>query len=91
MAFLRLIIEETGPAVGPHHTVQQPDRVRDHARIHVVVDRDRDAQLFAGVLVHDRVVALGDRELAEHAVVETILRLVGVAEQAEGAGGPIRP
>ena len=86
MARLRLIIDQAGGAVGAHHAVEQPDRIGDHARIHVVVDGDRHAQLLAGVLVQQRVVALRHRELAQHPVVETVFRLVGAAEQTEGAG-----
>ncbi len=80
--------DEPGRAVRPHHAVEQADRIGDHARVHVVVDRDRHAQLLAGVLVHDRMVALRHRDLAEHAIVEAVFRLVGAAEQPEGAGWP---
>ena len=79
---------QAGCAVGPHHAVQESNRIGDHARVHVVVDGDRHAQLLAGVFVEQCVIALRYRELAEHPVVEAVLRLVAAAEQSERAGRP---
>src|SRR5262249_54240122 len=49
---------------------------------------DRNPQLLAGVLVHECMIALRHRELAEHPIVEPVFRFVGAAEQAESAGRP---
>ena len=45
----------------------------------IVLDGDRHAQLFAGVLVQDGVVALRHRELAQRLEVDAVLRVVGAA------------
>ena len=57
----------------------------------IILDGDRHAQLFAGVLVHDGVVALRHRELAQRLEVDAVFRVIGPLQQAEGAGRTQQP
>ena len=78
--------QEAAAAVAHHHAVQQPDRIGDHARVEIVVDRDRLAQLLAGEVIEQRMPALRHRELAERRIVEAELVLVALAQESERGG-----
>ncbi len=73
----------------PSHTITLSSRrtgIGDHARVDIVVDRDRLAQLLAGEVVEHGVPALRHGELAERRIVEAELMLVALAEESECGG-----
>ncbi len=70
--------KEPAGAVADHHAVEEPDRLRDHPRIDVVVDGHGLPQLLDRFGVQHRVAALRHRQLAEHAIVEPVQMLIAL-------------
>src|SRR5882757_1940064 len=75
--------EQSVCSVSRHHAVQQPDGLRDHAGVQIVIHSDGGAQLLAGVRIEQRMPPLSDCQLSQRTVVETILVLVSSTEQSK--------